>query len=199
VDEADIGRVVLEQEATFTVDSYPGQSFSGRVVQVRQAPQVIQNVVTYDTVVAVPNPDVKLKPGMTANVKILVARRDNAVLIPNAAFRVRLDGATGPAGARTPAAAQRGPNLGGGAGMPPMVAQARPAVPAPRQGMDGGRQRVWVLKDGKPAERPVKTGLSDGQKTEILEGLSEGEAVIVGLGTDAKGGSGSTGTPRLRL
>ena len=198
VDEADIGRVALEQDATFTVDSYPGQSFSGRVVQVRQAPQVIQNVVTYDTVVAVPNPDVKLKPGMTANVKILVARRDNAVLIPNAAFRVRLDGATGPTGARTPAGAQRPPSLGGGAGMPPM-AQARPAVPAPRQGMDGGRQRVWVLKDGKPAERPVKTGLSDGQKTEILEGLSEGEAVVVGLGTDAKNGSGATGTPRLRL
>ena len=88
VDEADIGRVALEQEATFTVDSYPGQTFSGRVIQIRQAPQVVQNVVTYDTVVAVPNPDVKLKPGMTANVKILVARHDNAILVPNAAFRV---------------------------------------------------------------------------------------------------------------
>jgi len=93
VDEADIGRVVLNQDTTFTVDSYPGQLFRGRVVQIRQAPQVIQNVVTYNTVVAVSNPDLKLKPGMTANVKILVAQRENALLVPNAAFRVRLEGA----------------------------------------------------------------------------------------------------------
>ncbi len=92
VDEADIGRVGLDQQATFTVDSYPGQTFRGRVVQVRQAPQVVQNVVTYNTVVAVANPELQLKPGMTANVKILVARRDNVMLVPNAAFRVRLDG-----------------------------------------------------------------------------------------------------------
>ena len=90
VDEADIGRVVLDQEATFTVDSYPGQVFQGRIVQIRQAPQVVQNVVTYITVVAVSNPDLKLKPGMTANVKILVARREKVLAVPNAAFRIRL-------------------------------------------------------------------------------------------------------------
>ncbi len=201
VDEADIGRVALEQEATFTVDSYPGQMFSGRVMQIRQAPQVVQNVVTYDTVVAVPNPDVKLKPGMTANVKILVARHDNAILVPNAAFRFRPDGAAagGPAGARGGSASgPRAPSFGGAAGPPPMMAQARPADRGAGPAADAGRQRVWVLKDGKPAEQKVRTGLSDGQKTEILEGLSEGETVIVGLASQTRSGSGSA-SPRLRL
>ncbi len=203
VDEADIGRVALDQEATFSVDSYPGQVFRGRAVQIRQAPQVIQNVVTYNTVVAVPNPDLKLKPGMTANVKILVARRENALLVPNAAFRVRLESSTGgsPAGARGGGSAgQRGPQAmadarpGGRPGMGPGGGQE----PGARGATDGGRQRIWVLQEGKPVERMIRTGLSDGQRTEILEGLREGETVIVGQQSQ-RGGSGAPGGPRLRL
>jgi hypothetical protein len=86
-----------------------------------------------------------------------------------------------------------------GGPVPPMMAQSRPADRGPRQGMEGGRQRVWVLRDGQPVERLVKVGLSDGQKTEILEGLTEGEAVIVGQGTQTKNDSGSNRSPRLRL
>ncbi len=203
VDEADISRVALDQEATFTVDSYPGQVFRGRVVQIRQAPQVIQNVVTYNSVVAVPNPDLKLKPGMTANVKILVARHDSVLLLPNAAFRVRLDSSTsgGPAGPRGGGpAGQRGPQAmadarpGGRPGMGPGGGQE----PGARGATDGGRQRIWVLQEGKPVERMIRTGLSDGQRTEILEGLREGETVIVGQQSQ-RGGSGAPGGPRLRL
>jgi HlyD family secretion protein len=205
VDEADVGRVALDQEATFTVDSFPGQTFRGRVVQIRKAPQVIQNVVTYDSVVAVGNPELKLMPGMTANVKVLVARREHTLLVPNAVFRVRLDAAS-PAGSSgsqggSPAG-QRGPqtSAGGRPASSPGMSPGRGPDPGARGAADGGQQRVWVLQDGKPVERMVRTGLSDGQKTEVLEGLKDGEAVIVGLGTEPRSGSGSSGSPpRLRL
>ncbi|HEX7551607.1 MAG TPA: efflux RND transporter periplasmic adaptor subunit [Candidatus Methylomirabilis sp.] len=195
VDEADIGRVGMDQEATFTVDSYPGQSFRGRVVQIRQSPQVVQNVVTYDTVVAVANPDFKLKPGMTANVKILVARRENALLVPNAAFRVRMEGAASGGGPGPPGAARPlQPGM-----VPPMMAAGRGPEGTGRQGTPGGKQRVWVLQEGKPVERQVKTGLSDGQKMEVLEGLAEGDKVIVGLGGSTQSPATGAGSPRLRL
>ena len=195
VDEADIGRVSLDQETTFTVDSYPGQSFRGRVVQIRQSPQVVQNVVTYDTVVAVGNPDFMLKPGMTANVKILVARRENALLVPNAAFRVRMEGAASGSGPGQPGAAR--PLQPGMA--PPMMAAGRGPEGTGRQVTPGGKQRVWLLQDGKPVERQVKTGLSDGQKMEVLEGLAEGDKVIIGLGGSAQSPAAGSGSPRLRL
>jgi HlyD family secretion protein len=217
VDEADIGRVALEQEATFTVDSYPGQTFRGRVMQIRQAPQVVQNVVTYNTVVAVSNLDHKLKPGMTANVKLLVARRENALLVPNAVFRFRLDagnsgsvaqrpggpaggggvqarGSGGPAGGGEGRAAG-GPSRAGAQGMGPGASRGPESMGQPTE---GARQRIYVLADGKPTERQVKTGLSDGQRTEILDGLNEGDAVIVGTGQQ-RSGPNTQGGPRLRL
>jgi len=198
VDEADIGRVTREQAATFTVDAYPGQRFQGQVVQVRQAPQVVQNVVTYDVVVAVGNPDLKLKPGMTANVRILVARHDGVLTIPNAAFRVRVDtpavsgtragGSTGQGGAPNAARAATGPGGRGG------EQGGRPSA-------DSGKQRVWVLQDGRPAERRIQTGLSDGEKTEVVDGLKPGESVIIGVGGGQKGNGtqGTGGPPRVRL
>ena len=209
VDEADIGRVSLEQDATFTVDSYPGQTFRGRVIQIRQAPQVIQNVVTYNTVVAVANPELKLKPGMTANVKLLVARLENALLVPNAVFRFRLDGQAGgnqgsqrPGGAqgqRAVAASGEGRGAGPPGGRPGTgPGGGRGAEAGPGVG-DGSRQRLYVLADGKPVERQVRTGLSDGQRTEILEGLAEGDTVILGLGGQSGGGQSRPGGPRLRL
>ena len=89
VDEADISRIQVGQQTTFTVDAFPGEVFKGQVVQIRQAPIVQQNVVTYNVVVAVVNPDLKLKPGLTANVRILVDRRASALKIPNAALRFK--------------------------------------------------------------------------------------------------------------
>ncbi|MBK1841912.1 efflux RND transporter periplasmic adaptor subunit [Azospirillum sp. YIM B02556] len=89
VDEADVGAVRLGQEVRFTVDAYPGRGFTGRVLQIRKAPQVVQNVVTYDVVISAPNPDLALLPGLTANIRIIAEHRDDALLIPNAALRYR--------------------------------------------------------------------------------------------------------------
>ncbi len=91
VSEADIGRVAAGQEATFTVDAFPNNTFRGKVNEIRNAPVTLQNVVTYDVVILVKNPDLKLRPGMTANASILVAHRENALKIPNAALRFRPD------------------------------------------------------------------------------------------------------------
>jgi HlyD family secretion protein len=91
VSEADIGRVEIGQEATFTVDAFPDLTFLGKVTDIRNAPVTVQNVVTYDVVILVKNPELKLRPGMTANASILVAQRENALKIPNAALRFRPD------------------------------------------------------------------------------------------------------------
>jgi HlyD family secretion protein len=95
VDEADIGRVALDGPATFTVDAFPGQTFAGRIVQIRKAAQVVQNVVTYIVVVAVDNPRGRLLPGMTANVRLVSAEKANVLKVPNAALRFRPAGADG--------------------------------------------------------------------------------------------------------
>src|SRR4029453_8497363 len=87
IDESDIGRIKTGQHATFHVDAYPRQTFTGVVAQVRLQPVVAQNVVSYITVIDVPNPDHLLKPGMTANVSIEIARADDVITVPNAALR----------------------------------------------------------------------------------------------------------------
>lgn len=92
VDEADIGKVKTGQEVNFSVDAYPDITFKGKVWQIRNAPITVQNVVTYDVVVQVDNPDLKLKPGMTANVSIIVDMKKDALRIPNAALRFKLSG-----------------------------------------------------------------------------------------------------------
>jgi HlyD family secretion protein len=155
VDEADIGRVKVGQDATFTVDAYPGFAFHGKVTEIRKAPINVQNVITYDSVIAVSNPDLKLFPGMTANVKVLVDHRSNALKVPNAALRFK------PA---TAAAAKKGP--GGG---------SRRQV--------SNKQNVYVLGgDGKPKAIPVTLGISDGVFSEVTGGeLQEGQKVIVGM------------------
>jgi HlyD family secretion protein len=89
VDESDVGRIRPGQPVTFRVDAYPGQQFDGEVGQVRLQPKVVQNVTTYETIINVPNPELKLKPGMTANIRVQIARRDDVTRVPNAALRFR--------------------------------------------------------------------------------------------------------------
>jgi HlyD family secretion protein len=116
VSEADIGRVRVGQRVTFTVDAYPNITFNGEVIQVRNAPITVQNVVTYDAVVQVANPDLRLKPGMTANVSFLVAERQDVMKVPTAALRFQPEGAApdpGSQGGQAPAP-QRGGGSGGG-------------------------------------------------------------------------------------
>jgi HlyD family secretion protein len=157
VDEADIGRIRLEDRATFTVDAFPGQNFSGRVNQIRKAALVIQNVVTYTVVVAVDNPGGRLLPGMTANVKMIVSEKPSVLKIPNAALRFRPPGAeSGPA---TPGAA--GPAAGGG----------------PGQGAGGGRPGGEQLR-----ERLTKgLGLNDEQQRKLDAILADTRQQMTGL------------------
>src|SRR6185436_320455 len=129
VDESDIGRVQQGQPVSFTVDAYPGDTFTGTVSQVRLQPTVDQNVVSYTTVIDVPNRSLKLKPGMTASVSIEIARADDVLLVPSAALRFR------PATDDAKTAAPRDAN---GNGAP---REAR----APRT---GNSRRVWTFADG---------------------------------------------------
>src|SRR5437016_2928740 len=159
VAEADVGVLEVGQDVDFTVDAFPMRTFHGKVVQVRNAPITVQNVVTYDTVIGVSNPDLKLKPGMTANVSIVVAHRDNVLQIKNAALRYRPAEAT------------------------PGEIRARSPAPAGGRGGAGREQRtsertVYVLSSVRPQPVQIKTGISDGVVTEVIEGLTEGDRVI---------------------
>jgi HlyD family secretion protein len=119
VDEADVGRIHVGLRATFTVDAFRGQTFSGEVMQVRKAPQTVQNVVTYNVVVSARNRDGRLLPGMTANVRLFVDQKDSVLKVPNAALRYR------PPGEAPEASVAAGPLPAGGQGTPPSVEQVR--------------------------------------------------------------------------
>ena len=119
VDEADVGRIRVGLRATFTVDAFRGQTFSGEVMQVRKAPQTVQNVVTYDVVVSARNRDGKLLPGMTANVRLVVDQKEGVLKVPNAALRYR------PPGDAPEASGAAGPGPSGGPGTPPSLEQIR--------------------------------------------------------------------------
>jgi HlyD family secretion protein len=93
VSEADVGRITVGQDATFTVDAYPERIFRGKVSEIRNAPIIVQNVVTYDVVILVDNQDLKLKPGMTANASVMIAHREGVLKIPNAALRFQPESA----------------------------------------------------------------------------------------------------------
>jgi HlyD family secretion protein len=177
VAEADVGGVTIDQDVDFTVDAFPSQTFHGKVIQVRNAPIAVQNVVTYDTVIGVSNPDLKLKPGMTANVSIISAHREDTLKLANSALRFRLpDEVSTPAPKRDPSASRRQP-------------ADKPAPPRERR----IERNVYVLpaNASKPTKTTIKTGISDGVATEILEGLKEGDRVVTGV-TES---SGTTSTP----
>lgn len=171
IDEADIGGVKDGQPAMFTVDAFPDMQFKGAVGQVRLQPTTTNNVVTYTVVVNVPNDDLRLLPGMTANITILTAHETHVLRVPNAALRFN------PA-AFLPElkASQQGQRPAGGA---PGAMQAK---------RDAGHvvkrdDHVWTLDAmGKPKQVPVTLGISDGQFTEVSgDGISEGMPVLVGI------------------
>jgi HlyD family secretion protein len=194
VAESDIGRLKPGMRVTFTVDAYPGEPFRGAIRDIRNAPQVVQNVVTYDAVIDVGNPDLKLKPGMTATVSVVTDRRNDVLTIPNTALRFRPDnaGPAGPGGAGAPGA--QGSNAAGGSGQRERGqgggGQRERGQWASRGGGDeeGGpppvlKRNVYVLVNGQPQPREVTTGLSDGRITEVTGGeLKPGDSVIVSAG-----------------
>lgn len=154
VAEADVGTVEVGQKVDFTVDAFPKRTFHGEVVQVRNAPTTVQNVVTYDTVIGLNNADLKLKPGMTANVSIVGAQRDNVLKISNAALRFRPPDAT-----------------------PPSLGSHGRGNPGEHQ----TERTVYVLHSSKPGPVQIKTGISDGIFTEVLDGLKEGDRVVTAM------------------
>jgi HlyD family secretion protein len=184
IDEADIGRVQKGQEVSFRVDAYPERTFAGRVEQVRLQPTVAQNVVTYNTIISVDNPEQTLMPGMTATVSVIVRQAEDVVRVPAAALRFRPEGfeGTGRGRGRTGASAAGGPPAGSGvAAAATPTGQGRPG--AGRGGGEGRRVLVFLLDEkGSPVPTPVVPGLSDGQFLEIKEGLGEGARVVVGAG-----------------
>jgi len=169
VAEADVGVVVVDQDVDFTVDAFPNRTFHGKVVQVRNAPITVQNVVTYDTVIGVSNPDLKLKPGMTANVSIIVAHRDNVLQIKNAALRYRPADAT-PTETRASSA-----KAAAAAGSTSSPSGARPSSGRERR---SGERTVYVLSGSRPHPVQIKTGISNGIVTEVTEGLKEADRVV---------------------
>jgi HlyD family secretion protein len=190
VAESDIGRLKPGMRVSFTVDAYPGEPFRGAIRDIRNAPQVVQNVVTYDAVIDVSNPDLKLKPGMTATVSVVTDRRNDVLTVPNAALRFRPDGAGPPGGAP----GQGGANAGGGQrerGQGGAGGQRERRSGAQRGGGDDEpagpppvlKRTVYVLVNGEPQPREITTGLSDGRVTEVTGGnLKQGESVIVSAG-----------------
>lgn len=175
VDESDIGRAVLGQTVTFTVDAWPEKTFTGEVAQVRNSPIVTQNVVTYNVVVRVDNRELFLKPGMTANVSIEVKKFRDVLKIPNAALRYRPT-------TKGTEAESAGKRQGSG------------------KGKESGGQRVYLLgKDGKPAPVLIKAGVSNGTFT-VLEGgdLKEGDLLVTGE-TQGKKAGGSATPPGMGL
>jgi HlyD family secretion protein len=187
VAEADVGGVLEGQDVDFTVDAYPYRTFHGAVRQVRNSPITVNNVVTYDTVIGVTNADYKLKPGMTANVSIIVAQRADALKIPNAALRFRP-----PEGAEVITNA-------------PLVVETN-AAPAGKHDGHGQHNKgnrnvrtIYVLTGDEAAPElhqvQVKIGITDGIFTEVTEGLKAGDKVV----TTATGGdaaaAGSSSSP----
>ena len=196
VAEADVGNVEDGQDVEFTVDAFPYRTFHGTVAQVRNAPTTVQNVVTYDAVISVTNADYKLKPGMTANVSVIIARREDVLKIPNSALRFRPPQAATPNATNTAAQSTSRSDLGGGnGGQRGQRGQGGQGGGGRRGG--GGRssgdrpmmmRTVYVLPAGsdpskdevQPKPVQIRVGISDGVATEVLEGLNEGDQIITG-------------------
>lgn len=172
VAEADIGLIKLGQQVEFLVDAFPDEQFTGRVEQIRLNAKTEQNVVTYNVVVSVANLELKMLPGMTANIKVNIQTRDNVLMAPSAALRFR---------------PQSKPDDAGESGKS-------------GKGKKAGGPAVYKLANGEPARVPVKIGITDQKMTEILSGdLKPGDEVVVADMSAKKNGGGTGGMPRGRL
>ena len=182
IDESEIGKIIIGQRATFTVDAFPGKTFEGEVRKVRKSAQVISNVVTYLVDVSAPNPEMQLLPGMTANVRIVTDTYEDVLKVPNAAIRFRPPQSPDD----KPEKSRRGDGDKSGRG------NARP---------DPSSSTIYLLKNAELKAIPVKTGASDGKMVQVTgEGLAEGMDVITGVkgeGGGSRKGSSMAGAPRM--
>jgi len=205
IDQADIGLVENAKSVKFTVDAFPGKDFDGKIEQMRLNPQNVQNVVTYNVVIDVDNPEQKLKPGMTANLTITIDERNNVLKVPNAALRFMPQDAStqrsgsgnsnGQGGRQLSGNATSGSDQSGRSGSGGESRFAPPTAPV----LAGQTRLVWVLgSDGKPQNRRIKVGLTDGVSTEVVEGnLQEGEMVVTGqtLSSASKANTNQSSAP----
>ena len=265
ITEGDVGKLKPGMATTFIVDAYPSKKFKGTIRQIRNAPVSVQNVVTYDAVIDVENPELELKPGMTANASVVYSERIDVLAVPNAALRFRppaalvggaapalsstwggAPGGTGGSGrgrraAASAAAAATSPVDATGSAMPvvntgplgsvsptgsalPLPAasvattEAGDAPPQAKGGKRGGdasssgvgtdRRSLWVMRGAKPVQVQVRTGLTDGTVTEILEGdIHEGDLIVTEavtaddapLPTSSKAAAPANNSPRMRF
>ena len=155
IDEADVGQLKMGQTAEFTVDAYPDQTFTGKVLQIRKSPEVVQNVVTYTTIISAPNPDLLLLPGMTAQLRIVVSDTGDVLKIPSQALRFR----------------------------PSSAGALVERQDAKQAASSKASATVWLVgRDGRPNRVAIKVGISDDTSTALLEGpLKEGQQVITGV------------------
>jgi HlyD family secretion protein len=200
VDESDIGKLHPGQDATFTVDAYPGQTFHGTMTHVRLYATTVNNVVTYQAIVLVKNPELRLLPSMTANMKVEVARASDTLRVPNTALRFRpshdMFDAIGQAPITPPSlasAAAKGPTSllplpstdsasAVGPGGTPMIDTMFSAAPHPR-----APGQVWVMRDGKLQVVPVTVGITDGALSELIDGnLQLGDELVTMVSVPAK-------------
>ena len=206
VAEADVGKLRPQMMATFTVDAYPTERFRGTVRQIRNAPTTVQNVVTYDAVIDVDNSDLKLKPGMTANVTFVYAEKRDVLRVPNAAMRFKppaeLLAPTAPSGgaaaAKRPAgAAPSGASASGTSGAPSATSGASARRGGHKSPLQSDERQVWALRGDRPTPVNIKIGVSDGTQSEVVEGdLKEGDEVITDIASGAPGKT--AGGPRFR-
>lgn len=196
IDEADIGSLKEGMKADFTVDSYPDEHFAGTIRQVRYAAKTDQSVVTYPVIIDVENPELKLRPGMTANVTIVTAKREDVLRIPASALRFKPteDGSAAKSSA-------------GGSGGSPVQGQSRRGSGKRETAKDSSSQETVpgiggtvYLKSatGKPEVRKVRVGLNDGTFAEILSGeIASGDTVIIGMTGKSSSQSGSSSIPGM--
>jgi HlyD family secretion protein len=211
VDEADIGNISSAEDVKFTVDAYPNESFRAKISEIRLSPQTVQNVVTYSVILAIDNSEMKLRPGMTANIIITVDQLDNVVKLPNAALRYTPPGQSGPAvhrgggprSAEITAAAPREPASHKPSDASAQLAPGQKWNPAEKIRFLEPKKRlerpgiVWVLNaEHKPEARQVVLGITDGAASEIVSGdVKPGEQVVIGDSTQtaATGASAQRG------
>jgi len=198
IDQADIGLVEQAKSVKFSVDAFPGKEYDGQIQQMRLNPVNVQNVVTYNVVIDVSNPEQKLKPGMTANLTITIDERNNVLKVPNSALRFTPTDAsgqrigrgggnsndqTGGQGGQRRQRAQQSQAGGESPAASPGQQQQSNFAPPSAPVLPGQTRMIWVMgQDGKPQSRRIQVGLSDGASTEVIEGsnLKEGEMVITG-------------------
>ena len=214
VSEADIGKLKAGMASQFSVDAYPTKVFRGTIRQLRNAPQTVQNVVTYDAVIDVSNPNLELRPGMTANVTFVYDQRDSALRVANAALRFqpppelaagagrRDRGGNSPdGGARAEGEGHGHRGGGGGDRSADMSGGIRPGGRVRRSGPVSDQRTLWTLRDGAISPVGVRIGITDGIFTEIeARTLHEGDQIVTdveGVGDDKKQPPGGNAMRRM--